>query len=210
MYCCRKYYYKFNSLILVLFTFRNEYQESSPGKGRPAGQRVKADNLTAICEPIVQKMSHNLMGLHRILQGWLYLSVFFNRGFLRTFSKLSRGYTNKLFSQIYCALKSVYIFWPTLYNGKHVKLRCTTVAFNRLYSQKNCPVNKRAPWCSTGLCTDRHKNTYSQTSFVSSVTNCTLSSLLTGIPQDTQTEREVHAHSERLRDSLFLLSNGCL
>jgi hypothetical protein len=29
---------------------RNEYQESSWGKGRPAG---KANNLTAICEPIV-------------------------------------------------------------------------------------------------------------------------------------------------------------
>jgi hypothetical protein len=28
----------------------NEYQESSGGKGRPA---LKADNLTAICEPIV-------------------------------------------------------------------------------------------------------------------------------------------------------------
>jgi hypothetical protein len=32
---------------------RNEYQESSWGKGRPA---CKADNLTAICEPIVWKM----------------------------------------------------------------------------------------------------------------------------------------------------------
>jgi hypothetical protein len=32
---------------------RNEYKESSWGKGWPA---CKADNLTAICEPIVQKM----------------------------------------------------------------------------------------------------------------------------------------------------------
>jgi hypothetical protein len=41
------------------------------GKGRPAR---KAENLTAICEPIVQKnvkasMSHNPMGLHGLLQG---------------------------------------------------------------------------------------------------------------------------------------------
>jgi hypothetical protein len=32
---------------------RNEYQESSWGKERPAR---KADNLTTICEPIVYKM----------------------------------------------------------------------------------------------------------------------------------------------------------
>jgi hypothetical protein len=41
------------------------------GKKRPAR---KTDNLTAICEPIVQKIveastSHNLMGLHGLLQG---------------------------------------------------------------------------------------------------------------------------------------------
>jgi hypothetical protein len=41
------------------------------GKGRPARE---TDNLTAICEPIVQKnvgasTSHNLMSLHGLLQG---------------------------------------------------------------------------------------------------------------------------------------------
>jgi hypothetical protein len=41
------------------------------GKGRPAR---KADNLTAICEPIVienvgASASHNPMGLHGLLQG---------------------------------------------------------------------------------------------------------------------------------------------
>jgi hypothetical protein len=46
-----------------------------PGsKGRPAR---KADNLTAICEPIVYKnvgasTSHSPMGLHGPLQGYLY------------------------------------------------------------------------------------------------------------------------------------------
>jgi hypothetical protein len=43
----------------------------------PAGKRRlarKADNLTAICEPIVYKnmgalTSHNSMGLHNLLQG---------------------------------------------------------------------------------------------------------------------------------------------
>jgi hypothetical protein len=41
------------------------------GKGRPA---LGADNLTAVCEPIVWKnveasTSHNSMGLHGLLQG---------------------------------------------------------------------------------------------------------------------------------------------
>jgi hypothetical protein len=45
------------------------------GEGRPA---PKADNLTAICEPIVYKnvgssTSHSPMGLHGPLQGYLYL-----------------------------------------------------------------------------------------------------------------------------------------
>jgi hypothetical protein len=40
------------------------------GKERPAH---KADNLTAICEPIVgTSTSHNPMGLHGLLQGQLY------------------------------------------------------------------------------------------------------------------------------------------
>jgi hypothetical protein len=47
------------------------------GKGRPVR---KADNLTAICQPIVQKnvtasTSHNPMSLYSLLQGWLYLCV---------------------------------------------------------------------------------------------------------------------------------------
>jgi hypothetical protein len=45
------------------------------GEGRPGR---KADNLTAICEPIVYKnveasTSHSPMGLHGPLQGYLYL-----------------------------------------------------------------------------------------------------------------------------------------
>jgi hypothetical protein len=45
------------------------------GKGRPAR---KADNLTAICEPIVYKnvgasTSYSPMGLHGPLKGYLYL-----------------------------------------------------------------------------------------------------------------------------------------
>jgi hypothetical protein len=45
------------------------------GKGRPA---PKADDLTAIYEPIVWKnvgasTSHNLIGLHSLFQGCLYL-----------------------------------------------------------------------------------------------------------------------------------------
>jgi hypothetical protein len=45
------------------------------GEGRPAR---KADNLAAICEPIVYKnvgalTSHSPMGLHGPLQGYLYL-----------------------------------------------------------------------------------------------------------------------------------------
>jgi hypothetical protein len=49
---------------------------SLPGaKGRPA---PKADNLTAICEPILYKnsgasTSHNPMGLHGLLQEKLYI-----------------------------------------------------------------------------------------------------------------------------------------
>jgi hypothetical protein len=44
------------------------------GKGRPT---CKADNFTAICEPIVHEMlgaltSHNPMGLHVLLHGYLY------------------------------------------------------------------------------------------------------------------------------------------
>jgi hypothetical protein len=44
-------------------------------KERPA---FKVDNVTAICEPIVWKnigasTSHNAMGLHGLLQGYLYL-----------------------------------------------------------------------------------------------------------------------------------------
>jgi hypothetical protein len=43
----------------------------SGGKGRPAR---KADNLTAICEPmaienVAASMSHNPMGLHGLLRG---------------------------------------------------------------------------------------------------------------------------------------------
>jgi hypothetical protein len=46
------------------------------GEGRPAR---KADNLTTICELIVYKnvgasTSHNPMGLHGPLQGYLYLT----------------------------------------------------------------------------------------------------------------------------------------
>jgi hypothetical protein len=49
---------------------RNEYQESSWGKGQPAH---KADKPTAICDLIVQKnvralMSHNPMNFHGLLQ----------------------------------------------------------------------------------------------------------------------------------------------
>jgi hypothetical protein len=48
------------------------------GKGRPAR---KANNLTAICEPTVQKnegssTSQNPMGLHVLLQGQFYLFTF--------------------------------------------------------------------------------------------------------------------------------------
>jgi hypothetical protein len=44
-------------------------------KWRP---ELKADSLTAICEPIIWKnveasTSHNPVGLHGLLQGWLYL-----------------------------------------------------------------------------------------------------------------------------------------
>jgi hypothetical protein len=47
------------------------------GEGRPAR---KADNLTAVYEPIVYKnvgasTSHNPMGLHGPLQGYLYLPL---------------------------------------------------------------------------------------------------------------------------------------
>jgi hypothetical protein len=49
----------------------------SGGKGRPVH---KAENLTAICEPIVYNVgastSHNHMGLHGRLQGFLYLLLF--------------------------------------------------------------------------------------------------------------------------------------
>jgi hypothetical protein len=48
------------------------------GKGRPAH---KADNLTAICEPIAREnvgtsTSHNPVGRHGLLQGYLYLFFF--------------------------------------------------------------------------------------------------------------------------------------
>jgi hypothetical protein len=44
------------------------------GKGRPVH---KAENLTAICEPIVYKMwEPNPMGLHSPLQGYLYLYLY--------------------------------------------------------------------------------------------------------------------------------------
>jgi hypothetical protein len=49
------------------------------GEGRSAR---KADNLTAICEPIVYKYvgastSHSPMGLHGPLQGYLYLYLYY-------------------------------------------------------------------------------------------------------------------------------------
>jgi hypothetical protein len=50
------------------------------GEGR---QARKADNLTAICDPIVYKnvgasTSHSPMGLHGPLQGYLYLLFLFS------------------------------------------------------------------------------------------------------------------------------------
>jgi hypothetical protein len=58
---------------------RNEYQESSWGVKDDRSAR-KAD-LTAICEPIFLEnvgtsTSHNPMGLHGLLQGYLYLFFF--------------------------------------------------------------------------------------------------------------------------------------
>jgi hypothetical protein len=53
--------------------------------GVKGGRRArKADSLTAICEPIVQKMlgastSHNPMGFYSLLQGYLCLSPFSRR-----------------------------------------------------------------------------------------------------------------------------------
>jgi hypothetical protein len=41
------------AVYVMLLSNRYEYQEYYWGKGRPAR---KADNLSAICEPIVQKM----------------------------------------------------------------------------------------------------------------------------------------------------------
>jgi hypothetical protein len=41
------------------------------GKGRPAR---RAGNLTAISEKMGASMSHNPMGLHGSLQGWLNLT----------------------------------------------------------------------------------------------------------------------------------------
>jgi hypothetical protein len=50
----------------------------SGDKGRPTR---KADNLTAVCEPICLEnvgasMSHNPMGLHGLLQGYIYLLIY--------------------------------------------------------------------------------------------------------------------------------------
>jgi hypothetical protein len=43
----------------------------SGGKGQP----MCKDDLTAICENVGALISHNSMGLHGLLQGWLYLLV---------------------------------------------------------------------------------------------------------------------------------------
>jgi hypothetical protein len=56
---------------------RNEYQEFSGGKWRPAR---KADNLTVICElqcteNVGASTSHNPLGLHGLLHGYLSLYV---------------------------------------------------------------------------------------------------------------------------------------
>jgi hypothetical protein len=55
----------------------NSTRVLSGGKVRP---ERKANNLTAICEPIVYKnveaaTSHNPMGLHGLLQCWLYVNT---------------------------------------------------------------------------------------------------------------------------------------
>jgi hypothetical protein len=65
------------------------------GKGIPAR---RADNLTAICEPIVKKMwvastSHNPMGLHSPLVGWLCL-------FLIQGTYASKMYSNFMFNYV--------------------------------------------------------------------------------------------------------------
>jgi hypothetical protein len=79
---------------------RNEYQDSSwRGKGRPAR---KADNVTAICEPIVLEnvgasTSHNTMGLYGLLQGYLFLLIY---GFLFVPAKSQFTFTPTVLSTI--------------------------------------------------------------------------------------------------------------
>jgi hypothetical protein len=49
------FFQRYNGLGVDSACNRNEYQESSWGRGKGRTAR-KADNLTAICEPIVYKM----------------------------------------------------------------------------------------------------------------------------------------------------------
>jgi hypothetical protein len=55
------------------------------------------------------------------------------RGYLRTFSKLNRRYTEKLLKQIFCTLKRVDIFWASVHNVIH---RLKTSTFYTAYSRK--------------------------------------------------------------------------
>jgi hypothetical protein len=62
-------------MALELTYNRNEYQKSSWGGGGNVLPARRADNLTAICEPItdclenVGSTSHNPIGLQGVLQG---------------------------------------------------------------------------------------------------------------------------------------------
>jgi hypothetical protein len=71
------------------------------GEGRPVR---KADNLTAICEPIVYKnvgasISHNHMGLRGLLKGYLYLITADNRWLTKTRS--IPYWTTSVFSSVW-------------------------------------------------------------------------------------------------------------
>jgi hypothetical protein len=60
----------------------------------------KADNLTVICEleNVVSFMSHNPVGLYRLLQGWLYL--FFNACYVNALKTINKIFYVKYINEI--------------------------------------------------------------------------------------------------------------
>jgi hypothetical protein len=82
------------------------------GKGRPGRE---ADNLTAVCEPILENVGastfHYIMGLHGLLQGQLYLFTMAATTKSTVFWKMKHRAVRKFSPNITRIIKSRRIRW---------------------------------------------------------------------------------------------------